>query len=93
MLKSENSAISIFKRIVAPFGEFDRLSSITTFPLFSEREYSLNNPSKIIVSFPDFPSILFFPALPFSLLSRLLPVASISRKPVNVNSSTLLGRI
>ena len=76
-----------------PFEELDRLSSITRFPSLNEREYSLNNPSKIIVSIPDFPSILFFPELPFSLLFRLLPVASISRKPVNVNCSKLFGRL
>ena len=89
----ENSTISIFSRIVIPFGELDLLSSITKFPSLTEREYSLNNPSKITISFPDFPSILFIPELPFSLLSRLLPIASISREPVNVICSTLFGRI
>ena len=76
-----------------PFGVLDRLSSITNFPLLTVREYSLNNPSKITVSSPDFPSILFFPELPLSLLSRLLPEASISSEPVNIMSSTLLGRV
>ena len=76
-----------------PFGDPDRLSLITKFSLLTAREYSLNNPSKITISFPDFPSRLFSPALPFSLLSRLLPAASISREPVNVIPSTLLGRI
>ena len=76
-----------------PLGELDRLSSITKLPLLTTTMYSSNKPSKITISSPNLPSILFSPEFPFSLLSRLLPVPSISREPVNVSCSTLLGRV
>ena len=46
-----------------------------------------------MVSFPDFPSILFFPELPFKILSRLLPVAFISKEPDKLIFSTFIGRV
>ena len=45
------------------------------------------------MSVPKAPSILFVPELPIRVLSRLLPVASISEEPVKVIFSTLLGRV
>ena len=76
-----------------PSGEPGLLSLIIRFSSLTSREYSLNNPSKITMSIPNLPSNLFSPALPFNLLSRLLPAASISCEPVNVICSTLSGRV
>ena len=45
------------------------------------------------MSVPSFPFISLLPELPLRILSRLFPVASISKEPVNVIFSILFGRL
>ena len=45
------------------------------------------------MSVPEYPSILLLPELPLNVLSRSLPIASISEEPVKVIFSTFIGRV
>ena len=45
------------------------------------------------MSVPELPSILLLPELPLNVLSRSLPIASISAEPIKVIFSTFIGRV